>query len=275
MNTAHTQPWTDHLDTIDMVAELTRPWISSEDYDLDPYRPGLPKIGLRHQTRVPSLLVQLEHAMPSGQGDDRSTGGYESRPAARLEAVDALLAIEHEVEHWLKRLEPTAPSYPNTLADQVAKIGSKLHTTTWCKRGRGTTAGGCCDRHHLEGDIRRWWVQARIVAGWDTQAWKPDATCPQCATRGSLRIRLSTKAGLCVECRETWDPTTVGVLGEHVRAEAFTRTRLLLREPCWCPWPTPIPSTGPWPPMCGRCASVRCHRAIAAGELQALAELTR
>lgn len=260
-----------HHDTLDMVNELTRPWTSAEHYDLDNDTPGVPKIGLRHYTRVPALLVQLEHAQPSGNGEDRGSNGYESRPAARVEAVDVLIGIEHQAQRWLKRTEPNAYSYPTTTAGLVARVGSHLPHLTWCKRGKAD--GNCCERHELEHDIRRWWAQARIVAGWDSPAWKPDATCPACAARGSLRIRLSSKVGFCVECRETWDPDTVGLLGEHVRAEAFTRDRARRLEPCWCPNPSPIPTDGPWPPMCSRCASVRCHRAIAAGELRALTAL--
>lgn len=259
-----------HMDVVDMVAELTRPWVSSEGYQLDSITGG-PGIGLLHQTRVPSLLVQLEHAAPSGQGDDRGSAGYESRPAARVEALDVLITIEHETERWLTRTEPTASSYPDHLADQVARLGSKVRTLTWCKRGKSTNRGACCDRHKLEGDVRRWWAQSRIVAGWDSPAWKPDATCPACGVRGGLRIRLSAHVGFCVDCRETWDHETVELLGRHVREEAFARSRARRLDPCWCPWPLDLDVE--WPPMCARCASVRCWRAFEAGELAAIEKL--
>jgi Zn-finger nucleic acid-binding protein len=43
--------------------------------------------------------------------------------------------------------------------------------------------------------------------------------CPVCDVRRSLRVNLSLQTALCVECREVWDSTTIGLLAEHIRAE--------------------------------------------------------
>lgn len=77
----------------------------------------------------------------------------------------------------------------------------------------------CCTAHHIEHDVRHWWRQARIIAGWDSPTYRPFATCPVCSDRRSLRINLSTHSAVCVECRTVWGPDTIGLLGEHVRVE--------------------------------------------------------
>lgn len=240
-----------HTHVLDLIAELTRPHQHREHYTTDPVA------GTRwtrdHITRVPPLLTQLEHASPSGEGEDRSSGGYESRPTARLEALDTLVWIDREASAWVRELGWDDPS---STAACVQLLGGLMAGMDRCDHRRPR----CCPAHALEGDVRRWWAQARIVAGWDSPAWRPDATCPICAVRGSLRIRLSAKAGLCVDCRETWGPDTIGLLADHIRAESV-QVRVLARdpEPCWCPWPTPVEFLGP---LCPRCGSARCHRAV-------------
>jgi hypothetical protein len=254
--------WAEHLDVQDMVEELSLPHVHREHYELDLVAGG-PRWGLNHTTRVPSLLAQLEHSMPSSQGESSGARGFESRPAARLEALDALIRIDKDVADWCVVLDPSR-AVPASTAEAVVRLGSLMPRVERCHRARPLRkdrAIVCCPWHRVESDIRSWWAQARILAGWDSPAWQPHASCPLCGKSGSLRIRLSANVGTCTSCRETWDPSTIGVLAEHIRVEAFRRSSDRRVEPCWCPWPTPVDRMGP---LCPRCGSARCHRAITA-----------
>ena len=189
------------LDIHDHVNELTRTHAHNEPYT---YRNGNTTWTKRHTTLVPPLIHQLQYATPSGQGDDRSSAGYNSRPAARLEALDTLIHIDLAAARWIRDLGEDDP------ADTLACI-RRLH-------GLHASAPEPT-RREIERDIRHWWTQARIVTGWDSPAWRPDNTCPMCATRGTLRVKLIAQAALCIDCRETWDQTTIGLLADHIRHE--------------------------------------------------------
>ena len=83
----------------------------------------------------------------------------------------------------------------------------------------------CCTSHHIEADVRSWWRQARIIAGWDSPTYRPRATCPVCSNRSGLRINLGAHTGVCVECRTVWEPATIGLLAEHIRREVEGETQ--------------------------------------------------
>lgn len=182
------------------VAQLTRPhthretWIERDGGQIHP------RI---HAVHVPSLIDQLanptRHTTVDGGG-----GGYESRPAAAIEALDTLLLIDQSAARWVRQL---GDDDPGTTAACVAR----LHAL-WASQDTDTQA-------RIEADVRRWHTQARIASGWDSPAWRPDNTCPACETRRSLRVNRDDLAAFCVECRETWDPTQVGLLAEHIRWE--------------------------------------------------------
>lgn len=223
----------DQLDVHDMAAELTRPHQHRESYTA---RVGQTTWTRHHTTRVPSLLDQLQHAEPSGEAG-RSGSGFESRPAAGLEALDSLVRIDLEAARWLRDLGLDDPS---TTVACVQLLASMVRSLDAC--GPKPKKPGCCTRHGVEHDIRRWWTQARIVTGWDTPAWRPDSTCPNCEVRGALRVRLEERQALCVECRETWDASSYQQLATHVRTEAEDRRRGMSAKAwstgtCWCPWP--------------------------------------
>lgn len=216
MTAARQGAWEHEVDVVDMVAELTRPYQHREHYTTVT---GATSYGRDHVTKTPSLIHQLQHAAPTGEGLGRG-GGYESRPVARLEALDALTRIDLEAARWVRNL---GDDDPGSTTACLRRLSSLLPSTQRC--GSRSKMPGCCTWHEIERDVRRWWTQARIVTGWDQPAWRPDSTCPGCGVRGSLRIRLEDRAGLCVECRETWDASSYQVLADHVRSEAEERRR--------------------------------------------------
>lgn len=219
-----------HLDLHDIVNELTTSHTHREPYETTDRGTVWT---LHHATSVPSLVEQLLAASPSGQGNDRSGRGYESRPAAPLEALDTLMLIDDEAARWIRRLGHDDPgnhldhsrsARPENGSGTIAclKMLHGLHAAAdACRRphGRRTDAGWCCPRHHIEADFRRWWRQARIVSGWDTPAAALNNTCPVCDHRGGLRIRAVEKIALCVECRTSWTPDDIGLLAQHIRWE--------------------------------------------------------
>lgn len=243
------------LDVLDMVAELTRPHTHAEAYAV---RVGETMFGRRHQTRVPSLIEQLVQSEPTTQGG--LSGGYESR-VLWAEGQETVARIDHESARWVRELGEDDPG--DTLQVVRRLVGPVGPVCAGCRhrscaavrrgvtlvrrpiRGSGTVAcirllgsllpsadrckrrGGkdCCTAHAIEHDIRRWYTQARVMTGFDDRAWIPDATCPNCGIRGSLRIRLEARAAVCSKCEETWDSTTYQQLGEHVRTEADERRR--------------------------------------------------
>lgn len=156
----------------------------------------------RHLTTNPPLINQLWEAAATSKGMDGGNRVFGSSPSASLEALDMVMRIEQQVHHMLRHDHGEANShddYPHTI-QAVRHLGSLT--------GRHTDNART---------IRSWWAGARVVTGWDLPAWKPNNTCPLCAHRGGLRVKYPT--AICVECRETWDEETIGLLVEHIRSE--------------------------------------------------------
>lgn len=236
-----------------MVTELVSAHTHREPYIVRGTGPGVPGFIAHHQTKVPSLIDQLLEPAPGGKGELSGTEA-QARPAVRVEAHDTIELIAREAGAWLVELGAAIP----TNAIQQARLASVrgsgakralvvlrgLHAgLSGCGRMHGqrievaipegvdfdsknclldepeTRREWCCTDHHIEHDVRYWWRQARIIAGWDSPTYRPFATCPVCSDRRSLRINLSTHSAVCVECRTVWGPETIGLLGEHVRLE--------------------------------------------------------
>ena len=193
-----------------MVTELTRAHVVGTAYQT--FRDGELHQAW-HYTKAPALLVQLQHATPT-PGTDRNNPGYGSRPAAHIEALDTLLRIDNAAARWLRDLGHDDPG--NTIRC-VTLVGS-LHPS----------AGDY--QKAIGHDIRSWWNQARITTGYDSPAWRPDNTCPLCSERGTLRIKLANRAGLCVGCFEAWDESTIALLADHIRFENADQTEELPTE---------------------------------------------
>lgn len=240
-----------HLELADMVRELTERHTHREHYTV---RRGKTWYGEDHVTDVPSLLRQLDLADPSGQGEERNGGGYASRPAARIEALDTLLRIDQEAAHWVRRL---GHDDPGSTAACIRLLHSLMASAP--EATRRTVA-----RH-----VRRWWTWARIATGWDSPAWRPDNTCPVCGERGTLRINLIAELALCSNdaCGETWDSGTLGLLAEHIRLESEQeRAPVVPDVVCHCR--VPLQQQGRWG-LCPRCGSSVCVNAEAVAEREA------
>lgn len=224
-------------------------------------RVGLTNVSYRHRTKVPPLLIQLEKADASAEKGARSGAGYESRPAAPLDAVAALAWIDEQAARWVRRL---GWDDPGDTMKCVRLLSGLAAGTDHCGRGRATVdretrEAVCCTRHRIEADARRWWTHARIVTGWDSPAWRPDATCPECGRRGGLRIRLEDRTGTCVECHVTWGHEDYQALADHVRAESAAERAAARPAACSCMWPRAVFDLGA---MCPRCGSTTCVNAI-------------
>jgi hypothetical protein len=190
-----------------------------------------------HTTEVPPLIQQLNEAEKPSAGDLTGTT-FGSRPVVSIEAIDTLSHIDWEAAKWVRKLGHDDPG--DTIAC-VTKVYSLAASAEFCRRDNGVIGEVevpvqvaedkwetrtrkeiiCCDVHRIERDMRRWWTQARITSGWDSRAWAPNNTCPitECGERRTLRIRVDDQTAFCVNCRETWDSTSIGILAEHVRAE--------------------------------------------------------
>lgn len=195
------------MELVDYVRELTQTHRHSERYLV---RHGATWYGQNHVTRAPALLVQLTYAPPSMAAE--SHGGYASRPAASLEAVDTLVRIDLAAARWIRDL---GEDDPLDTAACIRRLNGLVASLQPCRR----PAPDCCTRHEVERDVRRWWAWARIATGWDSPAWKPDNTCPLCGKRGTLRVKLADAIGWCVDCHETWDRASIGLLADHIRNE--------------------------------------------------------
>lgn len=160
----------------------------------------------RHVTTAPPLLVQLWAAVE--QSSSAEDGGlrpvFGSRPSARLEAIDVATDVERGVFGWLTVL---------------GERPDKLDTISGLRRLGALAVSHREAVRDVEHDVRSWWARASVLTGWETQAWTPNSTCPLCSTRGSLRVRLSTKTATCVACQEAWTPQTLGLLADHIRLE--------------------------------------------------------
>lgn len=249
------------LELADYIRELTQPHTHREHYQYQVAGRGT-WYGQDHVVRAPSLLQQLEQSdTPSQATEDGPRSGYASRPAARLDALAALAHIDLQAARWITDLGEQPRS---------------LHTLDLVLQLHGLTASaGLPARKAITASVRSWWITARIVTGWDSPAWRPDATCPQCGERGTLSVRLADKLARCSHeaCGATWDSENIGLLADHIRAESDEgRQRQEGRGPCWCPWP--VPAIGDLAHMCPRCGSARCRHALAQRLLADLAQVS-
>lgn len=251
-------------DVVDMVAELVDAHRHRVHVLRDPDAHGT-TVATWHRVRVPSLIDQLDDAAPGGDQAPKS-GGYASKPAARVDSIDALHTMDRGVTRWLNRYDVDQAHLD--LGECVRRLGALMADRTRfdrCQRrtpaiDRASDAVTCCTWHDAARDVRRWWARARIVTGWDEPAWRPDVTCPVCGTRGSLGVRLRERVATCMECHEGWDATSYQQLAEHVRTESLARARAGRPMPCGRLDESPEVDMRV---LCPACGSARCQRAVA------------
>lgn len=209
------------IQVLDMVKELTSPTKHSEQIS-QPQHNGDGTITwhtTRHNTTHPPLLDQLRDTtqQTAAPGDLAGKPTFGSKPPTRLDAIDAYTRIDLAAARWVREL---GEDDPGDTAACVLKL-SGLAASAHCCMKRPALKNGdeCCTVHAIERDIRSWWTQARILAGWDRPAWEPDNTCPLCARKGGLRIKLEAQTAMCTACHETWTPDEIGLLAQHMRLE--------------------------------------------------------
>ncbi|WP_109507341.1 hypothetical protein [Nocardioides speluncae] len=251
------------MELADYIRELTAPHQHAEHYTI---RDSTGWAGRDHRIKAPALVTQLWYGdLPSAAVEDGLRPGYQSKPAARLEAYDAAVRIDLEAARWVRDLGEDDPG------DRLEKkAGGRKEVvrgsgTIACIRLLGALAASADEvtRRAVERDVRRWWTQARVVTGWDSPAWTPDNTCPQCGVRGTLKVKLGDAVAMCTNdpCRVTWDQDNIGLLADHIRAESEAeKVPRVGPGPCYCPLPKPIvPDLSR---TCGRCGSARCTHAL-------------
>ena len=197
-----------------LITQLTQPHTHAELIDHDDHGTTV------HTVKVDALIDQLDNATRN-KGDANGAGGYESRPAASIEALDVLIAIDNEASTWVRKLGHDDPG--STKA--VVRIAGSLHPSTpTCRNDKPTRDGRkiiCCPRHQLTAAIRSWHTRAAIVTGWTGRAFAPNNTCMNCDKRRTLRIAVEEQTAFCVACHATWGDTDhpIDLLAAHIKRE--------------------------------------------------------
>jgi hypothetical protein len=159
----------------------------------------------RRITTLPSLLEQLAEAVVPGETyieNDSGRPGYASRPPARIDAIDRLLAIQTGSARWL------------------VSLGLSVRATVHGNVRALVGASGTLDSDTLDAlvyEVTTWRTWAATVTGWQSPPWRPRVACPICDKVGSLRIRLDRSTACCMDCGEAWDADRIGLLAEHIR----------------------------------------------------------
>jgi len=196
MTDPHTDPRTE---LADRIAALADPYEHAETIQLrSPIPNGRPAQTVRiHRVRFPSLLDQLALAVEPSTGVGVARG-YESAPAARIEAIDMLASILEGIASWT-----------NTYRDPRRALRRLVGDDSLTDRSRV----------RLLRDVGTWTTWARITTGWDTPPRRLRVPCPVCTQRGTIRVRLDPQEAVCIECRTVWESATgtIGLLAEYVR----------------------------------------------------------
>lgn len=168
---------------------------------------GRPKLRSVWTVNLPSLLDQLAAAVVPGEsyaGDDEATRtAFGSRPAARLDAVDRLLAIDTGAAMWCVQVNL---HLRNTTTGNIrALVGAAPATDSDTQR-------------RLASDLHSWRIWAATVTGWEQPPHAPRAPCPLCDKPSTLRLRLQQQTGCCMNCGAVWDQSNIGLLTQHITA---------------------------------------------------------
>ena len=127
---------------------------------------------VRRVTTLPSLLDQLAEAVIPGEvyiESESSRPGFASRPPARLDAIDRLLAIDAGAARW------------------VTSIGLAVRDTTAGNIRALVGVSGTLDSDTLSAlvyEVSLWRTWAATVTGWQSPPWRPRVPCPVCDRLG-------------------------------------------------------------------------------------------
>lgn len=216
----------DRPDVTQMVRDLTSPIVHREPIQQQQDNGTL--ITRAHITTHPSLLDQLANGVLHMRQLEGGGTSATSKPAANIEALDALARIDLAAARWVRDL---GEDDPGDTAACVRKLTGLLPSASYCDSrilrekkpdhyGNQRWQITCCTTHAVEADIRSWWTTARVLSDWDSAAWRPRNTCPHCGERSTLRIVLLQEIATCVACEATWSGGgEIRQLAEHVREE--------------------------------------------------------
>ena len=157
-----------------------------------------------HRVTEPPLIDQLSDAITgssSKSDEDAGRASFRSKPAAHLEAMDALDRIDQQARRLAGELglSETGP-LEGVLSRISGEIGFEPHPR-----------------------VRSWWATARMLTQHDAPPLRPHGVpCPVCWETNSLRIRLDEEMAVCTRCGENWDRSgepshgSLDVLAQHV-----------------------------------------------------------
>ncbi len=213
-----------------------------------------------HITQQPPLIDQVLGTVGTrGQGGEIGTTAPTSKPTANLDAIDCGIRIDLAAARWIRDLGEDDPGDTIACVLQLHGLTASVHR---CTRTTGRRGLDCCTWHAIEVDVRSWWIQARVLSGWETASRRLDGTCPLCGVRGDVRVRYSSGVGTCMACHEVWGPDTIGLLADHMRAEAEEERFVPKPGPVLC---RPVEGELEWPlfrmMLCPDCGSSRCVKA--------------
>jgi hypothetical protein len=166
-----------------------------------------------HTVTLPSLLDSLSlAAVPGASESGPSGGGFESRPAAELDAIYVLRTIAVGATNWAHTLGVTRATLPGMLRGLV----SAQHTDDQLRT--------------LQREVERWVRLARIATGFDAPPMTIDNPCPSCGRKNCLVVTGDLNRVHCRRCGEVWDHDTVAMLAELIRVN--TKQRTVADVPC-------------------------------------------
>jgi hypothetical protein len=208
------------------------------------------KIRVRTKARLGrySMLDQLEtdvarddDTAPKTAGGGLSAG-FESRPPGKFRPRELLTAFTQDLAVWLAWVGLDQRDSPAEHLRGLLTVAPKMVDTY------------PVDLAAMVQDVERWTAIIRRYCG-EERIFRPHSTCPICSHLGALTVwanedTLRAERARCGHCGTGWDPTSVGILLEHIRAAAKTRRRVTTLLP------TGIVSPAGSCPSCGKATEV-------------------
>lgn len=196
-------------DIADVADELTNPQRHTERVPMPDGHGHIRATRRAWTVTLPSLLDQLASAVVPGEAytedEPSARGSFGSRPAARLDAVDRLLAIEAGAAMWVRDGGMTLRDEPARNVRAMVGFAPILGSTFQAR---------------MLADLRAWRTWAATVTGWERPPDAPRAACLNCGKINTLRVRLDRETACCMDCGAWWDRTTIGILAAHITATA-------------------------------------------------------